>query len=869
MDNSKKNSVLVVDDDNSIIMALTQILNPDYTVYAAKNGLSAIRAAQRNMPNVILLDIVMPEMDGYAVLSTLKSIESTKNIPVIFITGLIDTANEERGLAAGAVDYLFKPFSPSLVKVRVQNQLRLIEQFRAIKLEQDVAILEELVHQRTAELELETSKLNAIFNASPDFIFCKDLDSRYTMCNKSTEKYFGIKESDIVGKDDSEAFGFPTETTDEFVSEDKKIISGMKSLTFEERVISGPDRERNIVFETVKAPIMKDGKVFGIMGISRDITKRKAMEEQLQAVSQAKTSFLANMSHEIRTPMNAILGISEILVQDDSLPEKTAEGLSRILNSCNLLLGIINDILDFSKIEAGKMDIVSVEYSIAALISNSTHLNMMRIGEKPIEFIVDVEDNIPLKLIGDELRIKQILNNLLSNAFKYTDSGKVTLSVIYESNDPSEDMGCLVFNVRDTGCGMTAEQVDRLFDEYSRFNRESGYTIEGTGLGLTITKRLTDLLGGEILVESEPDTGSLFTLRLPQKKVGTDVIGSDTAQHLRRFSDIKKVTSGDNYQLKRDLMPYGSVLVVDDVEMNLYVAKILMRPYSLQFDTVTSGFEAIDKVNDGNVYDIIFMDHMMPKMNGMETTKLLRDSGYTAPIVALTANALVGQEDVFLQNGFDAFISKPIDTEQLDNVLNTYIRDKQPAGILSIMDISGLDVVKGIERCERDINSYLGILRSYVAGTRSMLDVMKKIDFEDLSDYTTAVHGIKGSSLDIFAQRVGNNANFLEVAAKEGNKNYITDNNSSFIEVASKLVDDIDNAIISIDSDKHKETKDRPDNEALKRLAAACETYNLNEVNAAMEEIDSYRYESDNDLIEWLRERVDIMDYQQIVERLS
>jgi len=411
--------------------------------------------------------------------------------------------------------------------------------------------------------------------------------------------------------------------------------------------------------------------------------------EAAQMASRSKSTFLANMSHEIRTPMNAILGITEILMEYESLPAEIESGLTKIYHSGNLLLGIINDILDFSKIEAGKMDIVSAQYHVASFINDITQLNMTRIGSKPIEFVIQVSENVPAKLIGDELRIKQVLSNLLSNAFKYTNAGKVTLSVACESADQRKSRNgtqqndgtdghtvTLVLGVQDTGVGLTEEQLQKLFDEYSRFNQESGASVEGTGLGLAITQRLASLMGGKIQVESKHGIGTLFVVRLPQETVDNDVLGKEIAEQLQQFR-LKQGTSEQRVQITRTMMPYGRVLVVDDVKINLYVAAGLLKFYQLQIDTVMSGRETIDKIKNGDVYDIIFMDHMMSEMDGIETTKYLRDLGYVNPIVALTANAMTGQADMFMQNGFDDFISKPIDLHRLDAVLNRFIRDKQ------------------------------------------------------------------------------------------------------------------------------------------------------------------------------------------------
>ena len=418
---------------------------------------------------------------------------------------------------------------------------------------------------------------------------------------------------------------------------------------------------------------------------SRDVTQKKRQEEQLRdalqeakTASVAKSSFLANMSHEIRTPMNAILGIAEIELQDNALKPKTKESLEKIHHSGGLLLGIINEILDLSKIEAGKLELVPGEYKIASMINDTVTLNMMRIGSKPIEFVLSVDENTPSSLYGDELRIKQILNNLLSNSFKYTKRGVVKLAVSCETGNAGV---MLILTVSDTGMGMSEEQVAKLFDEYSRFNMEANRTTEGTGLGMSITKNLIRMMNGDIHVKSEVNWGSIFTVRIPQMSTGSGVLGRELAKSLEQFqsSGEKQMTRS---QVAFEPMPYGKVLVVDDVESNLYVAKGLMSPYGLAIETVPSGFEAIDKIKDGNVYDIVFMDHMMPEMDGIETTKKMRSMGYTQPVVALTANAVVGQSEVFLENGFDGFISKPIDVRQLNTVLKKLVRDKQPPEVL-------------------------------------------------------------------------------------------------------------------------------------------------------------------------------------------
>ena len=629
----------------------------------------------------------------------------------------------------------------------------------------------------------------------------------------------------------------------------------------------------------------------------RDLREQKAVIEEMRKAEvaaesdKAKSRFLAKMSHEIRTPMNAIMGVTEILTQDETLSEKTADGLYRIHNSCDLLLGIINDILDFSKIEAGKLDIVPVEYEVASLISDSVQLSVMWIESKPIEFELEIDENLPLNLIGDDLRIKQILSNLLSNAFKYTESGKVILSVGLQPCLTDKEI-ILVISVKDTGFGMTPEQVSRLFDEYSRFDQSNNRTIDGVGLGLTITQSLVDLMGGDIHVHSEAGKGSLFTVRLPQEVAGSQTLGKELTDNLRNFR-FDYNAHRKRLQIVREPMPYGNVLVVDDIETNMYVAAGLLRPYKLKVDTAKGGQEAIDKIQSGKVYDVVFMDHMMPGMDGVETTHYLRDLGYSSPIVALTANAVIGQAEKYFQNGFDAFISKPIDIRQLDSVLNRFVRDKQPPEVIeaarlqnydepppengningqSIMldsEIPGLDIAQGLKKYDGNVNTYLNILRSYVTDNRHLLEILKTVSEENLKSYEIAVHGIKGTSFSIFADEIGEKAKSLEKAAIAGDLNFINKHNDAFLESVRQLINGLEDMIKAIDLKNPKPKKDKLDAQVLSKLLEACRGFSMNGVDEAMAEIEKYEYESDSEFAVWLREQVNIINFKGIAEKLS
>ena len=872
MKEEKKYRVLIVDDESSNILELTQILSSDYIVYAEKNEQNAVAIAEKLLPDVILLDILMPQMDGYDIITALKSSEKTKDIPVIFITGLRDADAEEKGLALGAADYIIKPFSHAVVKFRVKNQIKILE-------------------QRATEYDLMKYRLtgNALKAAMWDMTVAVEDDPVSTE-NKITWSpefccMLGFSdESDFPDTFEAFAERLHPEDVKSAIAAFRAHLndrSGETAYNTEYRLMlkNGEYRHFHAFGDTLRS---KNGTPRKFVGAIVDITEKKQLAKEraeAEIASRAKSSFLANMSHEIRTPMNTIIGVTEILLREKNVPEEIGDGLNRIHTACNLLLGIINDILDFSKIEAGKMDIIPAEYDIPSLINDTVHMNMMRIESKPITFKLQADENIPSKMIGDELRIKQILNNLLSNAFKYTDAGEVVLSV---ASEPCDEGVVLVLNVQDTGHGMTKEQLERLFDQYSRFNQEAKRTTEGTGLGLSITQNLIGLMGGTIYVESELGKGSLFTVRLPQEAVDTEVIGIEVADNLQKFR-YNYLENKKRSKITYDLMPYGSVLIVDDVEANLYVAIGLMKLYKLKIDAVMSGRDAIDRIKNGNVYDVVFMDHMMPEMDGIETTKHLRNLGYKGPIVALTANALAGQMDMFLNNGFDAFIAKPIDTRQLDSILNKLVRDKrqlestkaalslnnQAAMYLSNKKIDGLDIEKGMKKFGNDENIYLKVLRKYAAGNRSLLGSLEAVNKGNVSEYEISVHGIRGSSFDIFANQIGEKAAGLEAAAKAGDFDYINEHNPGFLETAWKLVNDIEDMLKNIDEQNPKPKKDRPDAAVLSKLLAACEVYSMTEVDEAIAEIDAYQYEADDGLVDWLLEKVDVMQFAEIVNKLS
>jgi CheY-like chemotaxis protein/nitrogen-specific signal transduction histidine kinase/HPt (histidine-containing phosphotransfer) domain-containing protein len=563
----------------------------------------------------------------------------------------------------------------------------------------------------------------------------------------------------------------------------------------------------------------------------REAEDAKAAKEQAVQAKTAMSNFLAKISHEIRTPLNAVLGITEIQLQNEKLPADIKEALGDIYDAGYLLLNIISDILDMSKIEAGKLELMPVNYDIASLVNDTVNLNISRFDSKPIEFSLHVDENIPSILFGDELRIKQILNNLLSNAFKYTDSGKISLSVAVENkSQETKDHIMLIFCVSDTGQGMTQEDLDNLFNDYSRFNIKANRTIEGTGLGMSITKHLVQLMNGDISMKSEVSKGSVFTVRVPQKIIGSDVLGRELAENLQRLNSNKTSHPEKLVRITREYMPYGRILIVDDVETNLYVASGLMAPYGLSIETAGSGLEAIEKIKNGAIYDVIFMDHYMPKLDGIETTKIIRDMGYNHSIVALTANALGGQAEMFHASGFNEFIFKPIDIRQLNSTLNRLVRDKYPPETIEAARKLKENVKKHSAGRAPQQSVNIQLAEIFVRDAKKAVMTLEAIHANnyrrsnDIQMFIISVHSMKSALTNIGEPHLSEAAGKLEQAGRERNTDIMTNELPVFITNLKAVIDKVS----SKEDDESAEITDEDQAYLRERLLAiekACSSY--------------------------------------------
>jgi CheY-like chemotaxis protein len=654
-------------------------------------------------------------------------------------------------------------------------------------------------------------------------------------------------------------------------------------------------------------------------------------------------------------------------------------------------MSVINDILDISKVEAGTMEINNVPYSLSSLLGNVITMIQVRVAEKPIIFLTDIDASLPNVINGDEARIRQILINLLSNAVKYTDEGFIRLSVCGK-NDPAEKERINIsFEVADSGIGINEEDIPNLFRSFARLNIKKNKNVEGTGLGLAITRSICRMMNGDVNVTSSYGKGSVFSTVIPHgiidkephaivenpgdktvlcyekqtiyaesiartlKSLGVPAVFKTNSEEflielstgnypfafvnmelIRKAGELIKEKSPDTtlvllanagetkpkrnlpvlsapaytipvanilnrhpetevnkWQGENFIAPDAQILVVDDITANLVVTSGLLAEYQSQVDTCTNGPLAISMVQRKH-YDLVFMDYMMPEMDGIEVIRTIRamegDYYRKLPIVALTANAIIGMKEKFLSHGFNDYLSKPIEISKLDEIMLAWLpKEKQqinteqheaqneekeneaffPEGFM----IDGIDIETGIAQYKESV--YLNVLRSYHIQTPGLLQKLcslKSNVFSErtLNEYAITVHGLKGSNYGICAYAAAKQAEKLEQAAKSGDIQFIKANNDSFVENIEGIIIKIKELLASLLQQKgEKPLCRKPDPALLKKLADACKHYKTSEMEEIIGKLEAYKYESGDELVAWLREQADNLEYEAISEKIE
>ena len=552
----------------------------------------------------------------------------------------------------------------------------------------------------------------------------------------------------------------------------------------------------NVVETDSVIPLADRTSIF-LQAITDDLNEAISKAE---SANKAKSSFLSHMSHEIRTPINAILGMDEMILREGENSDVRGYAID-IRNAGVELLGIINDILDFSKIESGKLSVIPIEYKTADMLRDLYHMIKKRAEDKKLELILEADEDIPEVLYGDEIRIKQIITNILTNAVKYTETGKVWFRVKIDSLNPSEVV--LDISVEDTGIGIREEEISKLFEAFERLDEKRNRTIEGTGLGMNITQKLLKEMNSSLKVESEYGKGSVFSFKLTQAVRSPAPMGKVNVEE-HKDDNINK---GPSFYA-----PEAKILAVDDTVLNLTVIKALVKQNKINVDTAESGADAIEMVKH-NHYDIIFLDYRMPNMDGIETLHRMRELEgspcmYT-PIICLTANAVTGAIEDYMKAGFDDVITKPIDAVLLEKKLRFYISpeliqevdenepvsdDEQQEETLpaEIYGIKEINVKDGLQHCG-SAEGFLTALRSFYDSLKDNIRIIQE-NFEklDVKNYTIKVHAMKSSARIIGAAELSALAKDLEAAGDEERLDIILMDNPRLISMAENLYEALD-----------------------------------------------------------------------------
>ncbi|MCI5934689.1 MAG: ATP-binding protein [Lachnospiraceae bacterium] len=591
-----------------------------------------------------------------------------------------------------------------------------------------------------------------------------------------------------------------------------------------------------------------------------------------EASSEAKTSFLANMSHEIRTPINAIIGMDEMIIRE-SKEAGIIRYANNIRNASKTLLSLINDILDFSKVESGKMEIINSNYQVSSMLNDLVNMIQSRASDKSLELILDIDEQLPCELYGDEVRLRQIITNLLTNAVKYTKEGSVTLKIRVTKLENS--IGRLDVAVIDTGIGIRKEDQGKLFDSFQRVDEAKNHNIEGTGLGLALTKYLLEAMGSKLLLESEYGKGSAFYFGLEQKIVDDTPIGD--------YQKMYEKSRQENERYRESFQaPDALILVVDDTRMNLEVCKGLLKKTKVQIDVAESGAECL-QMCEQKEYHLILLDHKMPHMDGVECLQRIRQQeeglNTNTTVIALTANAITGAKEYYLKNGFDDYLSKPVQGEKLEQLLCQYLPSElllspEEATIASyetmsteVPEIIGIDEEDALSYAGESQEEYLKNLKLYLEEYDSKrTQIQEAFEKDDWENYQILAHSIKSTSRLIGANDMSLLAKSMEEAAAKRNAIRIRGDHEVFMDQYERLCQRIKvavaNVVMTSNVPELKPVSKDEMHELISHMKTSVDEFDMSALHDQLEQLIGYDYLKN--VKDHMQEAVENFDYDAI-----
>jgi len=747
-------TILVVDDEPNSLRVLSSMLKKEgFIVVERTTGQNIIETIRPVLPDLILLDIAMPIINGYEVCQLLKSDEQTKDIPVIFISGMNRTTDIVKGFSVGGVDYITKPFRKEEILARVNTHIDLR------KAQRHVEFQNKQLKQEKKALKDGMKKFEAVFNASTDMMIIVDLQGNIVEANPQTLQTYGYTKEELL---QTPAYQLPHPDNRHLYYEGTQKILKSGFMRFESKEIK---KDGTTFIAEVQGSLFDYDGVPHYLGILRDITRRKADEQALieakkasDTANKAKSNFLAVMSHEIRTPMNAIIGMTDLTLHSSLDPEQE-NNLLIIKESANLLLEIINDILDLSKIEAGKLSLENIDFDLHQLLDNLVRIFSTQIESKGLFIQLEKVHNLPQYIRGDQIRLKQILFNLINNAIKFTETGGITIKA------RQEDETFLVFSVTDTGIGIPEERQEVIFQSFAQAEISTTRKHGGTGLGLTICKKLVEMMGGYINVSSTPGKGSTFAFMI--KFIHGDKNNVRMENKLIHIDQLEK----ESQALK--------ILIVEDNLVNIKIAIRFLDKMGHNVISATNGLEALDKLTREK-FDLVLMDVEMPEMDGIEATRRLRNCetgtlNADIPVIAMTAHALNEFKEECLNAGMNDFVSKPVNFYELGIILKKYsllpLNETSQDEIIDNTNESDNQIVnkkEALVRFDENEEIFEMICDSFVADTSKVVDkLFEAINNKDYESIRFNAHTLKGLCGNISANTSKEICKQLENAAKD------------------------------------------------------------------------------------------------------